>query len=138
MSKKILNPSSLGRPSGFSHGVLTTGGRMLFLAGQTAFNSEGTLVAPGDLVGQYEEVLRHLKAVVEEAGGTMQDIVKINIFVQNRDDYLAHLKPLGQVHKAYFGSYYPATALLEVSRFYQDGILVEIEGIAVLEDEARK
>lgn len=138
MQKKILNPTSLGRPSGFSHGVLTTGGRMLFLAGQTAFNREGTLVAPGDLVGQYEEVLRHLKAVVEEAGGTMQDIVKINIFVQDRDDYLAHLKPLGQVHKAYFGSYYPATALFEVSRFYQDGILVEIEGIAVLGDEARK
>lgn len=138
MQKKILNPTSLGRPSGFSHGVLTTGGRMLFLAGQTAFNREGTLVAPGDLVGQYEEVLRHLKAVVEEAGGTMQDIVKINIFVQDRDDYLAHLKPLGQVHKAYFGSYYPATALFEVSRFYQDGILVEIEGIAVLDDDARK
>lgn len=138
MHKKILNPSSLGRPSGFSHGVLTTGGRMLFLAGQTAFNSEGTLIAPGDLVGQYEEVLRHLKAVVEEAGGTMQDIAKINIFVQNRDDYLAHLKPLGQVHKAYFSSYYPATALFEVSRFYQDGILVEIEGIAVLDDETGK
>jgi enamine deaminase RidA (YjgF/YER057c/UK114 family) len=138
MQKKILNPTSLGRPSGFSHGVLTTGGRMLFLAGQTAFSSEGKLVAPGNLVGQYEEVLRHLRAVVEEAGGTMQDIVKINIFVQNRDDYLAHLKPLGQVHKAFFGSYYPATALFEVSRFYQDGILVEIEGIAVLDDETGK
>lgn len=136
MQKKILNPSSLGRPSGFSHGVLTSGGRMLFLAGQTAFNSEGHLVAHGNLVDQYEEVLRHLQAVVEEAGGTMHDIVKINIFVKDRDDYLAHLKPLGQVHKVYFGSYYPATALFEVSRFYQDGILVEIEGIAVLDDEA--
>ncbi len=132
MEKQIINPSSLGRPSGFSHGILTTGGRVLFMAGQTAFNAEGKLVAPGDLVGQYEEVLRHLKAVVGEAGGAMQDIVKINIFVQNRDDYLAHLKPLGQVHKAFFGNYYPATALFEVSRFYQDGILVEIEGIAML------
>jgi enamine deaminase RidA (YjgF/YER057c/UK114 family) len=133
MGKTIINPASLGHPSGFSHGILTTGGRMLFLAGQTAFNAEGHLVAPGDLVGQYEEVLRHLKAVVEEAGGKMQDIVKITIFVKNRDDYLAHLKPLGAVHRSFFGAYYPATALFEVSRFYQDGILVEIEGLAILD-----
>ncbi len=130
--KKIINPSILPRPSGFSHGILTTGGRMLFLAGQTAINADGRLVAAGDLVGQYEEVLRHLKAVVEEAGGAMQDIVKINTFVQDRDDYLKHLKPLSVVHQSFFGKYYPATALLEVSRFYQDGILVEIEGVAML------
>jgi enamine deaminase RidA (YjgF/YER057c/UK114 family) len=133
MSKKIINPSSLPRPSGFSHGILTTGGRLLFLAGQTAFNAEGQLVAPGDLVGQYAEALRHLQAVVEEAGGTMQDIVKINIFVKDRDDYLKHLKPLGAVHQSFFGKYYPATALFEISRFFQDGILVEIEGLAVLD-----
>ena len=90
MSKKIINPASLPHPSGFSHGVLTTGGRMLFLAGQTAFNKEGHLVTPGDLVGQYEETLRHLKAVVEEAGGTMQDIVKINIFVKDRDSVMMY------------------------------------------------
>jgi enamine deaminase RidA (YjgF/YER057c/UK114 family) len=132
VSKKIINPTALPRPSGFSHGILTTGGQMLFLAGQTALNAEGQLVAPGDLVGQYEETLRHLQAVVEEAGGTMQDIVKINIFVKDRDDYLKHLKPLGAVHQSFFGKYYPATALFEISRFFQDGILVEIEGIAML------
>lgn len=132
MSKKIINPASLARPSGFSHGILTAGGRILFLAGQTAINAEGQLVAAGDLVGQYEEALRHLKAVVEEAGGAMQDIVKITIFVKDRDDYLKHLKALGAVHQSFFGKYYPATALFEISRFYQDGILIEIEGIAVL------
>jgi enamine deaminase RidA (YjgF/YER057c/UK114 family) len=133
MGKQIINPASLPRPSGFSHGVLTTGGHMLFLAGQTAINADGQLVAPGDLVGQYEEVLHHLKTVVEAAGGTMQDIVKITIFVKDRDDYLKHLKPLGAVHQSFFGRYYPATALFEISRFYQDGVLVEIEGLAVLD-----
>jgi enamine deaminase RidA (YjgF/YER057c/UK114 family) len=132
VSKKIINPASLPRPSGFSHGILTTGGQMLFLGGQAAINTDGQIVAPGDLVKQFEEVLRHFKAVVEEAGGTMQDIVKINIFVKDRDDYLKHLKPLGAVHQSFFGKYYPATALFEISRFYQDGILVEIEGIAML------
>lgn len=135
MAKTIINPPALARPSGFSYGVLVTGGRMLFLAGQTGTNAEGQLVA-SDLVGQYEQTLRNLQAVVEAAGGTMQDIVKINMFVKDRDDYLANLKPLGKVHQAFFGKYYPATALLEISRFFQDGILVEIEGIAMIGSEA--
>ena len=132
MEKTILNPQNLARPRGFSHGILTTGGRMLFLAGQTASDAEGRIVASGDVVGQYEQVLCNLKAVVEAAGGSMQDIVKITIFVRDRDDYFAHLKQLGRVHQSFFGTYYPATALFEISRFYQDEALIEIEGIAVL------
>ncbi len=62
----------------------------------------------------------------------MANIMKMTIFVQDRDDYKAHLKELGLVHKELFGSHYPATALLEVARFFDDGVLVEIEGIAVL------
>jgi enamine deaminase RidA (YjgF/YER057c/UK114 family) len=132
MNRTILNPPSLARPSGFSHGILTTGGQMLFLAGQTASAADGRIVAPGDIVGQYEQVLQNLQTVVEAAGGTMQDLVKMTIFVDDRDEYRAHLKELGKVHRAYFGNHYPATALLEISRFFQDGALIEIEGIAVL------
>lgn len=65
----------------------------------------------------------------------MQNIVKITIFVKDRDDYKAHLKELGQVHKSFFGAYYPATALLEISRFFDDEAMIEIEGIAVLEED---
>lgn len=128
----IVNPQTLVQPTGFSHGILTTGARLLFLAGQTAIDKEGKIVAPGDVVGQYRQVLSNLKAVVEEAGGTMTDIAGMTIFVRDRDDYKAHLKELGGVHKEFFGRYYPATALLEISRFYDDEALVEIEGIAVL------
>jgi enamine deaminase RidA (YjgF/YER057c/UK114 family) len=133
MKKTIINPPELPRPRGFSHGILVTGGRLLFLAGQTGSDTAGRIIAPGDLVAQYEHTLRNLKTVVEAAGGNMQDIVKITIFVRDRDDYLAHLKPLGQVHRSFFGDYYPATALFEVSRFFQDDALVEIEGLAMLE-----
>jgi enamine deaminase RidA (YjgF/YER057c/UK114 family) len=132
MGKDVINPPGLARPSGFSHGILTTGGRLLFLAGQTGSDAEGHIVTPGDLVAQYEQVLRNLKAVVEAAGGQMQDITQISIFVRDRDDYLAHLRALGKVHKAYFGNYYPATALLEIARFFQDDALIEIQGLAVL------
>ena len=132
VAREIINPPNLAKPVGFNHGILTTGGRLLFLGGQAALDAEGKVVAPGDVVAQYRQALANLKAVVEEAGGTMQDVVKMNIFVSDRDDYKAHLKELGQVHKEFFGAYYPATALLEVSRFFEDGILVEVEGIAVL------
>lgn len=133
MEKAIINPPELVRPRGFSHGILTTGGRMLFLAGQTASDASGQIVAPGDVVAQYEQVLSNLKTVVEAAGGKMSDIVKVTIFVCDRNDYLAHLKQLGSVHQSFFGTYYPATALFEISRFYQDEALLEIEGIAVLD-----
>jgi enamine deaminase RidA (YjgF/YER057c/UK114 family) len=132
MNRTTLNPPSLARPSGFSHGILTNSGRLLFLAGQTASDASGQIVAPGDIVAQYERVLQNLQTVVETAGGTMQDIVQMTIFVSDRDDYRAHLKPLGVIHRAYFGNYYPATALLEISRFFQDDALIEIEAIAVI------
>ncbi len=133
MEKHIINPSSLARPVGFSHGILTSGGRLLFLAGQTGSDAGGRILAPGNLVAQYEQILRNLQTVVEEAGGTMQHITKLNIFVRSRDDYLAHRRELGLTHRSFFGAYYPAMALFEISRLLQDDALIEIEGLAVIE-----
>ena len=132
MEKTIVNPPELASAVGFSHGILVTGGRLLFLAGQTGSNAEGQIISPGDLVAQYEQTLRNLQTVVESAGGKLQDITKLNIFVRNRDDYLAKLKPLGKVHRSYFGTYYPAMALFEVTGFFQNETLVEMEGFAVI------
>jgi enamine deaminase RidA (YjgF/YER057c/UK114 family) len=133
MEKTIINPPTLAPAIGFSHGVLVTGGCLLFLAGQTGSNAEGQILAPGNLVAQYEQTLRNLQTVVESAGGKMQDITKLNIFIRDRDDYLAHLKLLGIVHRSFFGTYYPAMALFEVSGFFQNETLVEIEGFAVID-----
>lgn len=133
MEKEIINPPSLARPVGFSHGIAVAGGRLLFLAGQTGSDADGRISAPGDIVAQYEQIMRNLQAVVESAGGKMQDIVKLNIFVRDRDDYRNHLKQLGQAHRSFFGAYYPAMALFEISRFFQDEALIEIEGMAVVD-----
>jgi enamine deaminase RidA (YjgF/YER057c/UK114 family) len=135
MEKTIINPPNLAPPRGFNHGILTSGGRLLFLAGQDAGDANGRIVAPGDLLAQFEQVLRNLRAVVEAAGGTMQDVAKLNVFVADRVAYRAQLKPLGRIFRDYFGDYYPAMALFEVSKFYQDDALVEMEGFAVIGDE---
>jgi enamine deaminase RidA (YjgF/YER057c/UK114 family) len=134
MKKTIINPPTLAAPKGFNHGIMVSGGRLLFLAGQDASDSEGRIVAPGDLLAQFEQVLRNLRAVVEGAGGAMPDIVKLNIFVADRDAYRANRKPLGNIFRDYFGDYYPTMALFEVSNFYQDEALIEMEGFAVIHE----
>lgn len=135
MDKRIINPSGLARPRGFSHGILVTGGRLLFLAGQDASDGDGQIVAPGDLVAQTSQVLHNLHAVVHEAGGTMQDIVKLNVYVRDRDAYVAALKPLGHIFREYFGGYYPAMALFEIAKLFQPEALIEMEGMAMLDAE---
>lgn len=132
MGKEIINPSSLPAPRGFNHGLLTTGGRLLFLAGQDASDGDGKIVAPDDILAQCQQVLHNLHAVVHEAGGQMADIVKLNVFVTSRDAYVAQLKPLGRLFREYFGDYYPAMALFEVKGLFQPEALIEMEGFAVL------
>ena len=138
MSKQIINPPDLPEPRGFNHGVLTTGGRMLFLAGQDASDGEGRIVAPGDILAQCQQVLHNLHAVIHEAGGVMSDIVKLNVYVTSRDAYLAQLKPLGKLFREYFGGYYPAMALFEVAGLFQPEALIEMEGFAVLGADAEE
>jgi enamine deaminase RidA (YjgF/YER057c/UK114 family) len=134
MRREIINPPGLVPPRGFNHGILTTGGRLLFLAGQDATGADGQIVAPGDLVAQFTQALSNLTTVVETAGGQAEHIVRLTIYVKSRDDYVAKLKLLGEVYRRYFGAHYPAMALFEISRFFQPDALVEVEGIAVLDE----
>ncbi len=132
IEKRIIAPVGLPQPRGFNHGVVTSGGRILWLAGQDASDADGRIVSPGDLVAQLNQALHNLHAVVHEGGGQMTDIVKLTIFVADRDDYLAKRRELGLVWRRYFDDYYPALALFEVAAFFQPDALVEVEGVAVL------
>ena len=134
MDKEIINPESLAPPRGFNHGIKVDGGELLFLAGQDGSNADEQIVAPGDLVAQFEQVLENLQTVVQEAGGTMDDIVKLNIFVADRDDYVDKLDPLGEVMASYFDEY-PTMALFEVNKFFKEEALIELEGFAVVDSE---
>ncbi|WP_458210818.1 RidA family protein [Haladaptatus sp. NG-SE-30] len=135
MERQIVTPPELVEPRGFNHGVLVDGGKTLYLAGQDATGPDGDIVAHGDLVGQFEQVLKNLSAVVENVGGTSEDIVKLTIFVADREEYRANLEPLGEVFGRYFEEY-PALALFEVSGFFKEAALVELEGFAVIDEEA--
>jgi len=132
MQREIVNPEGLPDPIGFNHGILVRGGQLLFLAGQDASGSDGEIVAEGDLLAQFDQVLHNLATVVEAAGGEPDDIVKLNVFVADRDDYRSKLEPLGEIFGDYFEEY-PAMALFEVTNFFKDDALIELEGFAVVE-----
>ena len=132
MPRTIVNPPELPRPSGFSHAVEASG-RLLFLAGQTAQDAHGRIVAPGDLVGQFRQALANVAAVIGARGGTLADLVKVTFYVRDKADYRANAKPIGRVYREMLGGHYPATTLVEVSALWDDAALIEIDGIAVLE-----
>lgn len=134
MAKEFFNPTSLAKPSGYNHGVLTRGGRLLFLAGQPGLDVNGNVTAPGDIVAQFTQAVSNIKAVVEEAGGTLTDIVKLTLFVTDRKAYKDNLRPIGAAYRQFFGRYYPAMTLVECKGLFDDAALIELDAIAVLQD----
>ncbi len=134
MEKIVVNPAGLAKPVGFSHGLEVTGGRLLFLSGQVAFDKHGNLVGRGDVVAQFRQVCENLKTLLEDRGGTLQDVVKLTIYILDRDDYRAKGKAIGQVYRDYFGRHYPSMSLIEVSGLFNEaaGVMIEIEGIGAL------
>ena len=130
---EVINPGHWKKPVGYSNAILASGGRLLFLGGQVAFDEEARIVGGGDLVAQFERTVENLACVLEEAGGKLENLVKLTIFVQDRDDYQRRAKEIGRIYRKWFGKHYPAMTLVEIARFYEPGALIEIEGIAVLD-----
>jgi enamine deaminase RidA (YjgF/YER057c/UK114 family) len=132
MAFKLINPESLGAPRGYSNGVLTeVGGRLLFIAGQIGWDEKQTLVS-GDFVEQFDRALANVLAVVEEAGGQSEHIVRMVVYITNRLEYVEHTRSVGERYRARMGKHFPAMVLVEVSGLLDPAAKVEIEAVAVL------
>ena len=131
MSIERINPSELGRPSGFSHAVSATGGRLVFLAGQTGYATDGRIV-DGGVVPQFERALANLLTALRAAGGDPGDLVSLTIYAVDLDDYRAHGREIGNVWRRLCGREYPAMAAVGVSRLWDADALVEVQGFAVV------
>lgn len=131
MNFTFINPEALGAPRGYSNGVLTNGGSLLFIAGQVAWNKE-QLIVSDDLVEQFDRALENLITIVAEAGGQPQQIARLTIYVTDKDDYRQRMKEIGERYRARMGKHFPAMVLVEIKSLLEDGAKVEIEGIAVL------
>jgi enamine deaminase RidA (YjgF/YER057c/UK114 family) len=129
---KYINPESLGRPRGYTNGLLTTPGvRLLFIAGQVAWDEQQRIVSE-DFVEQFDRALRNVLAVVREAGGAPGGVARLVIYVTDKREYLARTGEIGERWRALMGRHYPAMTLVEVKSLLEDGAKVEVEGIAVL------
>jgi NAD(P)-dependent dehydrogenase (short-subunit alcohol dehydrogenase family) len=128
----IINPEELGVPRGWNNGMLAqAGGRMLFIAGQTARDGSGQVPA-ADFVSQFDRALGNVLAVLREAGGEPGHIGRFTIYVTDMAQYRANLKPLGEVYRRRMGTHFPAMALVEVKSLVDQQAVVEIEATAVL------
>jgi enamine deaminase RidA (YjgF/YER057c/UK114 family) len=131
VSTERVNPPDLSPPAGFSHAVVATGTRVVFLAGQTALDTEGKVT--GDtLPAQFEKALTNLLTALAAVGGTPADLARVTVYATDVAAYRVHAAELGRVWRRLAGRDYPAMAVVEVVRLWDDQALVELDGFAVL------
>ncbi|MGK3938713.1 RidA family protein [Streptomyces sp. RP5T] len=131
MSAERINPPELSPPTGFSHAVVATGSRVVFLAGQTALDADGKVVGDS-LPEQFEKALTNLLTALAAAGGTPSDLARVTVYATDIAAYRAHARELGCIWRELAGRDYPAMAVVEVVRLWDDQAAVELDGFAVL------
>jgi enamine deaminase RidA (YjgF/YER057c/UK114 family) len=130
MTTERVNPPGLSPPTGFSHAVTATGSRLVFLAGQTALDADGTIVG-ATLPQQFERALANLLTALHAAGGAPSDLARVTVYTTDVDDYRAHAPELGRIWRRLAGREYPAMAVIGVVRLWDTQALVELDGVAV-------
>jgi enamine deaminase RidA (YjgF/YER057c/UK114 family) len=128
---EVINPAQLGKPSGYSNGIKTAAGALLFVAGQIGTNQSGEVVS-ADFAAQFSAALANALAVVRAAGGGPENIARLTIFVVDRSEYLANRKAVGAAYRKHMGGHFPAMSLLEVKGLLDSRAKVELEATAVL------
>ena len=127
-----VNPPSLAKPSGYSHGTLS--GNTLYLGGQTALDADMRIV-PGGIVEQFRQAFGNVLTTLRAAGGEPGDLVSITIHLTDIPDYQAHGREIGAAWRELAGPVYPAMAGIGTTGLWQTDALIEILGVAVIPDE---
>ncbi|MGH7090447.1 MAG: RidA family protein [Stellaceae bacterium] len=130
MPKQQITSAKLSRPSGhFSQATMAEAkGRIVFLSGMTARGADGKIVGAGDIEAQTRQVCENLKAAIEAAGGTMDDICRIDVFIRNME----HFEQIHKIRRQYFNAPAPASTMVEVCKMTSPEALIEINAIAVI------
>ncbi|OIJ65797.1 RidA family protein [Streptomyces mangrovisoli] len=131
MTAERVNPPELSPPTGFSHAVVATGSRLVFLAGQTALDGDGK-VCGDSLPEQFRRALDNLLTALAAAGGRPADLARVTVYATDVAAYREHAAELGRIWRQSAGRDYPAMAVVEVVRLWDERALVELDGFAVL------
>ncbi|HUB05778.1 MAG TPA: RidA family protein [Myxococcales bacterium] len=133
MTPALLNPPALGKPRGYSNGVVAEG-RFLFVAGQVGWDAERRF-ADG-FVAQFDRALANALEVVRAAGGAPDSICRLTVYVTDKRAYLLETLALGEVWRRHLGRHFPAMTLVQVAALLEDQALVELEATACLQERA--
>ena len=126
-SRQHLNPPTVSTPRGYSHAVVVSGGKTIYLSGQISLDRTGKLVGEGNLKAQAQQVFENLKAVLEAAGATFADVVKFGIYMLDA----SQVQVVRDVRDTFINAQAPpASTLVEVKRLVREEFLLEIDAIA--------
>jgi len=127
---QFLHPRAWKKPKGFANGIAAEG-RTVFLAGQVGWNAEQKFES-ADFVAQARQALANVVALVAEAGGKPEHIVRLTWFVLDKDEYLSRLNDLGEAYRGVMGRHFPAMTLVQVGALVEDAARLEIEATAMV------
>ena len=131
MAKRQIQSDKIRQPSGhFSQAIaIEAKGRLVFISGMTSRRPDGTIAGIGDIEAQTHQVCQNVKAAVEAAGGTMDDICRVDVYVRNME----HFDQIHKVRREYFKPPAPASTMVEVTKMTSPEYLIEINAIAVVD-----
>lgn len=132
MPLKCINPADIPVPETFSHVIVATGSRLVFIAGQVAEDSQGDLIGPGDMTAQAHQVFANIGRALSAAGAQPRQVTKLTIFVANyRREHLAMIEA-GRV--SLFGDHKPTDTLVGVAALSRPDYLLEVDALAVIDE----
>ncbi len=130
---QILQPPEWARPRGYSNGIAVRGGKTVYIAGQVGWLGDGRF-AVNTFGGQFRQALANIVAVLAEAGGRPEHLVRMTWYVLDRNEYLASLHEIGAAYRELIGRHFPAMTVVGVSALVEPGARLEIEATAVVPD----
>ena len=129
MSTKVIQPKDLSDPRPrYSQGILAEGGKLLFIAGQTASDKDGAIAGKGDIEAQTHQVFKNLSSVLKEAGGSLDNLVMTTTYITDRK----YREGYNRVRMQYYKKDPPTSTLVIVTGLAHPDYLIEINGVAVL------
>ncbi|MET8471278.1 RidA family protein [Streptomyces sp. NPDC006422] len=126
-----VNPPELSPPTGFSHAVVATGGRLVMLAGQTSLDGDGKIVG-ATLPEQFRQALTNLLTALRASGGAPEHLARVTVYATDVAEYRENARQLGRIWRELAGRDYPAMAVIGVSRLWDEEAKLELDGTAVL------
>jgi len=130
MAKQQITTDQLRQPSGhFSQAtVIEARGKLVFVSGMTARRPDGSIAGIGDVETQTRQVLENIKAAMQAAGGTLDDVCRVDVYIRNME----HFDVIHKVRREYFKPPLPASTMVEVTKMVSPDYLIEISAIAVI------